>query len=158
MAACILLIALTAIGAEGQAQAQPATTGRVPAALANAVRAVDPPARPGAWVLQVISRGGLDGRGTGDLTIDSDTTHPAVRREQLTTIDGEIRRLTAAAWAIDQAPSVCSDCVITLMQVAIREGDGSVRRHTVYWDPTSRTRIPPDVLRIYDLATTAAAR
>lgn len=58
-----------AFALHGSAQTTPAA--RIPPVLARAIQRIDPPARPGGWVLQVITRGGLDGRGTGDLTVDS---------------------------------------------------------------------------------------
>lgn len=65
------LIALI-LAVSGSAAGQQLPRDGIPLAFVGAVRRIQPPENPGAWVLQVISRGGLDGRGTGDLAISSD--------------------------------------------------------------------------------------
>src|SRR5688500_20382190 len=50
---------------------QPTGADRIPPVLARAVQPLQPPPAAGSWILQVISRGGLDGGGTGDFTLAS---------------------------------------------------------------------------------------
>jgi len=65
-----LMVLITAVSGSSAGQQLP--RDGIPLAFVSAVRQIEPPETPGAWVLQVISRGGLDGRGTGDLAISSD--------------------------------------------------------------------------------------
>jgi hypothetical protein len=45
-----------------------------------------------------------------------------------------------------------SDCIVTLMRLALRGTDGSVQTSTVYWDPTSQAQVSPELVRVHDLA------
>jgi hypothetical protein len=130
--------------------------------LARAVQRLDPPAKPGAWVLQVITRGGLDGRGTGDLTIDSNGdanfVHPsdgsAMRAQRLGVkpLDQSVRGILASQWTAAPPPGICSDCVLTLMHLTLRGTDNSVQTYSVYWDATSQAQVAPELMRVHDLA------
>jgi hypothetical protein len=147
------------IALSGPAQPAPAN---VPPVLARAVQRLDPPAKPGAWVLQVITRGGLNGRGSGDLTIDSNGdanfVHPSdgsamsAQRLGIKQLDQSVRGLLASQWTTGVTSSLCSDCIITLMHLALRATDGSVQTYSVYWDPTSQAQVAPELVRVHDLA------
>jgi hypothetical protein len=149
-----------ALALSGSAQTTP--TARIPPVLARAIQRIDPPAKPGAWVLQVLTRGGLDGRGTGDLTIDSNGdanfVHPtdgsALGAQHLVVkqLDQSVRGVLPSQWTTAVPSSICSDCVVTLMHLALRGTDGSVQTYAVYWDPTSQAQVSPELVRMHDLA------
>jgi hypothetical protein len=133
--------------------------------FAGAVRQIEPPEGPGAWSLQVISRGGLGGGGTGDRAISSrggltlfDTgATDAVPPDRLRLLGQSVRTSAPFQWSAGSKPSVCSDCVTTLLVLSIREEAGTVKTYTAFWDPTTRANVSADVLRIYELAATVKA-
>jgi hypothetical protein len=151
-----------AFALHGSAQTTPAA--RIPPVLARAIQRIDPPARPGGWVLQVITRGGLDGRGTGDLTIDSNGdasfVHPTdgstlgAQHLGVKQLDQSVRGILPSQWTTSVTSSICSDCIVTLMHLALRGTDGSIHTYTVYWDPTSQAQVSPELVRVHDLALT----
>jgi hypothetical protein len=155
-----ILLALTmAMGTFAEGRPLPIA---VPLLFAGAVRQITPPEGPGAWVLQVISRGGLGGRGAADLVITSagglTLSDPgptnAVRANVLNSLGKYVRTSTPSQWTAGSKLSVCSDCVATLIVLSLRDSVGAVQNYTVFWDTTTRGSISADVLRIYDLALT----
>lgn len=155
------LLALTMVmGTLAEGRPRP---GDIPLPFVGAVRQITPPEGPGAWVVQVISRGGLGGRGASNLAItsaggstlsDSGPTD-AVRPELLNSLGKYIRTSTPAQWAAGSKLSVCSDCVATLIVLSLRDSVGTVETYMVFWDTTTKGNISADVLRIHDLALTA---
>jgi hypothetical protein len=152
-----LLVALTMAAATVvEGRQQPAD---VPILFAGAVRQIEPAQGPGAWVVQVISRGGLGRRATGDraisstggLTLFDPGTTGTVRPDLLSLLGEYVRTSTPAKWTAGSSVSVCSDCVTTLMVLSVRDATGALQTYTAYWDPTTRASVPADVLRIYDL-------
>jgi hypothetical protein len=135
----------------------------VPLQFVGAVRQITPPEGPGAWVVQVISRGGLGGRGASDLAITSagglTLSDPgptnAVRADLLNSLGKYVRMSTPSQWTAGSKLSVCSDCVATLIVLSLRDSVGTVQIYMVFWDTTTRGNISADVLRIHDLALTA---
>jgi hypothetical protein len=134
----------------------------IPLVFAGAVRQILPPEGPGAWVVQVITRGGLHGSGASDLAItsagaltrsDPDRTS-AVRADLLNSLGKYVRASTPSQWAAGSKLSVCSDCVATLIVLSLRDSLGTVQTYTTFWDTTTRANISADVLRIHDLALT----
>lgn len=135
----------------------------IPLLFAGAVRQIAPPEGPGGWVIQVISRGGLGGHGATDLAITSaggltlSDPEPtvAVRADVLNSLGKYVRTSAPSQWTAGSKPSVCSDCVSTLVVLSLRDALGAVKTYTVVWDTTTRANISADVLRIHDLALTA---
>src|SRR5688500_14788591 len=81
------------------------TPNRLPPGLSAAIRQIDPPITPGAWVLQVVSRGDLDGNGTGDFILHSTgeaaSTRPAAAAlapEVIAQLDQSIRGIPPSQW------------------------------------------------------------
>ena len=140
----------------------------LPPVFMGAVRPVEPPGQPGAWVLQVISRGGFEGRRTGDLIVRSDGTATlttpgdgttSIHPETLTSLGQRIRTMTTPHWTtIDSRLGMCSDCTATLIVLTVREPSGLVHTHTAFWDATTKAAMPRDLLRIHDLAMTIQRR
>jgi hypothetical protein len=110
----------------------------------------------------VACAGGLDGRGRGDLTIDSNgdanfvhpTDRSAMRAQHLGVkqLDQSVRGILPSQWTTSVPSSICSDCIVTLMHFALRGTHGSVQTSTVYWDPTSQAQVSPGLVRVHDLA------
>lgn len=152
----MLSLAIAAIGAV----ATPQPRGEVPVLFSGAIRPLQPPDGTGAWHLQVITRGGLGGGGTGDFAINStgsmtvfapDAT-VAVQTGALGRLREYVRLSTPSQWTVKPGASLCSDCVSTLVVLSVRTPAGDVQTYTAVWDPTMRAHVPPDALRIYDLA------
>ena len=156
----VLIGTVTAVAA---AQSRPADTV-LPAVFMGAVQPVEPPSQPGAWVLQVISRGGFEGRRSGDLIVRSDGTATlttpgngttSIHPETLTSLGQRIRTVTTPHWTtIDSRLGICSDCMATLIVLTVRGQNGLVHTHTAFWDATTKAAMPRDLLRIHDLALT----
>jgi hypothetical protein len=152
-----LVVALTLAAATFVAGRQ--QPGDVPILFAGAVRQIEPPAGPDGWVVQVISRGGLGRRATGDraissaggLTLFDPGTTATVRPDRLSLLGQYVKTSTPAKWTAGSSLSVCSDCVTTLMVLSRRDATGALQIYTTYWDPTTKATVPADVLRIYDL-------
>jgi hypothetical protein len=145
---------------------QPVPAGRTPPMLAAAVKQIEPPQQPGGWVLQVLTRGGLDGRGTGDLFVRSSGGGGTSRGDNAVTLshvsfvpelDQSIRSLLPSPWTAPMPAGICSDCIVTLMHLAVRGTDGSVQTYSVNWNPTTQAQVPPELMRIHDLALKAVA-
>jgi hypothetical protein len=145
----------------GSSAAQSSSADELPAVFVGSVQSIVPPDRSGAWTLQIISRGGLTGRGAGDIVIVSDGSVKRasggggtfLRPEDLTSLTGRIRAANLSQWHGSLRDS-CSDCFATLVVLTLRGEDGGVRTYTAYWDSTTRARIAPEVLQIHDLAAT----
>ena len=123
----------------------------------GSIRPILPPVD--GWALQVISRGGLTTGDTGDLVIRSNgvveyvSGGDAVRmaRGDLNAIAQRIHGMDRSQWTIGSRLGNCSDCVATLVVLTTRDADG-IHRYIAFWDPTTRGRISPDVIKIHDLA------
>lgn len=149
--------AMSIVAVSGVATAQAIQTSpALPLVFVGAVHAVEPAAQPGAWTLQIISRGGFAARDTRDLMIRSDAA--SIHPDTLVSLGQRIRTMTSPRWTVDSRLGVCSDCTATLIVLTVRDGNGLVQTHTAYWDPTTRAAIPADLLRLHDLAMTLQQR
>jgi hypothetical protein len=157
MPVSLFLCAVLAAGGTA-AGLQPA--GEIPLRFAGAVRPLQPPTEGGSWVLQLITRGGMGGQGTGeDLAISSTGSLPllphdsgrAVQTKDLQRLRGYVSGSTPSQW-IGRSVSICSDCVSTLLVLTVRTSDGGVRSHTAFWDPVTKPSVSEDATRIYDFA------
>jgi hypothetical protein len=131
-----------------------------PVLMAEAVRVLEPPNEAGAWALRVITRGGFAGRRV-DMTIRSDgttslsTTGDApilVQPYTLMSLGQHIREVTASPWTVESRLSTCSDCTATLIVLAVRTQEGPVNTHMAFWDVTTKSAMPVELLRIHELA------
>jgi hypothetical protein len=163
--ASTLLIVLTMAVPLSTGAQQPKWSG-LPPVLLGAVREIQPPEGRGSWVVQVISRGGLDGRGEGDLAISSDGSLTAftsgasavVSPDALSSLGQRVRTATPTQWTGVSRLGTCSDCVATLLVLTLRDSDGPPQTYTAFWDATTRASVPVDLLRIHDLARTLQRR
>ena len=153
-----MLCALTAAIGPVAAWTQP--RGELPPIFTGAIRSLQPPDGAGAWYLQVITRGGLGGHGTGDFSINSTgsltvftpETTVAVQADVLGRLREYVSTITPSQWNVTPGASICSDCVATLIALKVRTPAGDVRTYTAVWDQTTKARVAPDAVRIYDLA------
>jgi hypothetical protein len=153
-----MLCALTAALGSVAAWEQPRL--EVPLIFHGAIRAVQPPDGAGAWQLQVITRGGFAGGGTGDFAINSTGSLTVFTPERTVAVQADVlHRLrdyvstsTPSQWIAKPLASVCSDCVSTLIVLTVRTPAGGVETYTAVWDPTMKARMSPDAVRIHDFA------
>lgn len=153
-----MLCALTAAIGPIAAWTQPRAD--VPTIFTGAIRPLQPPDGAGAWLLQVVTRGGLGGGGTGDFAINSTGSmtiftperRVAVQADVLARLRDFVSTSTPSQWSARPPASLCSDCVSTLIVLTVRTPEGGVQTYTSVWDATMKGRIAPDALRIYDLA------
>ena len=132
----------------------------LPAVFIGSVHAIPLPEGDGAWVLQIVSRGGFTGRGASDVVLFSDGRMRvggdgtrAMQLEPLTVLAQRIRNTVPSRWRFgSRLRATCNDCVATLIALTLRGSDGSLHTYTAFWDATTRAGIPDDVLHIHDLA------
>lgn len=121
----------------------------------------DLPDGDGAWVLQVVSRGGLDGRGRADLAITSQgnvtcssTETPCAKNLASSALQSLVERIgiaTRSPWSGSNL-GLCRDCVATLLRLRRREPGGAQRTYAAYWDVTTLGTVAADVRGLYELA------
>jgi len=131
----------------------------LPAVFMGSVQAIPLPDGDGAWVLQIVSRGGLTGRGAGDVVVVSDgrLTNPKggtepIRPDAFAALTNRIRAATPSQWTTGSRLSRCNDCIATLVVLSVRERDGIVRTYSSFWDSVTVARIPDDVRDIHQRA------
>jgi hypothetical protein len=116
----------------------------------------------GAWSFRVQTTGGFDGQGRGNVTLSSigDLTctlrgrscgakvTPGVLQSFLQVL-GSVEGSMWATPAAILAP--CSDCYITTVTFSRREA-GNVQVVRLTWNDVMRGRMPPEVIRLTDMA------
>lgn len=126
----------------------------LPPVFMGSVHAILPPDGNGAWVLQIVSRGGFTGRGAGDVVVASDgrLTRPSgtesMRPDTFASLTNRIREAAPARWTGSRL-SKCNDCIATLVVLTLRERDGIVRTYTSFWDSATLAGVPDDVRVIH---------
>jgi len=112
-----------------------------------------------SWVVQIITRGGIAGKGKGDLTITSQgrlVWNEIKNQCNVKLRDDVLQMLAQTAFSADASewvgrPSkVCSDCYVTAIVLQRREGDGIVRTYIAYWDDATAGKISGGLRKIYD--------
>ena len=112
-----------------------------------------------SWVVQIITRGGLDGKGKGDLTITSQGHLAWNERKNQCNIklrDDVLQMLTQTAFSADASkwvglPSmICADCFKTAVVLQRREGAGIGRTYIAYWDSGTEENISDELRKVYD--------
>jgi hypothetical protein len=138
----------------------------LPPVFMGSVHAIPLPDGDGAWVLQIVSRGGLTGRGAGDVVVISDGRltrstgggTESIRPQVFTPLTRRIREATPSRWTAGSRLSRCNDCIATLVVLTMREGDGIVRTYTSFWDSATLGGIPDDVRIIHSVALNLSSR
>ena len=112
-----------------------------------------------SWAVQIITRGGLDGKGKGDLTITSqghlvwnerkDQCDVKLRDDVLQMLAQTAFSADASKW-VGQTSSICADCFKTAIVLQRREGAGVVRMYIAYWDDGTAGKISEGLKQVYD--------
>jgi len=149
----VAIAIIVAIAAAGQAAGQ---SSDLPPVFMGSVRAIPLPEGNGAWVLQIVSRGGFTGRGAGDVVVFSDGRlanrtggTETIRPDAFVALTRRIRAATPSRWTTGSRLSRCNDCVATLIVLTVRERDGIERTYTSYWDSATLAGVPDDVRVIH---------
>jgi len=112
-----------------------------------------------SWAVQIITRGGLDGKGMGDLTITSQgrlVWNEIKNQCNVKLRDDVLQMLTQMAFSADASkwvglPSkICADCFKIAIVLQRREGDGIVRTYIAYWDNATEGKISGELRQVYD--------
>jgi hypothetical protein len=112
-----------------------------------------------SWAVQIITRGGLDGRGKGDLTITSQgrlVWNEVKNQCNVKLGDDVLQMLTQTAFSVDasnwgrQTSGICADCFVTAIALQRREGDGIGRMYIAYWDDSTAGKISEGLRKVYD--------
>jgi hypothetical protein len=114
-----------------------------------------------AWAVRILSSGGFSGKGRGDLTLASDgilywngPDGGCSRKLSDETLNALTKVVLAADLTVssrEQSPvGFCADCYTTSMIVQQRGVAEVIRALRVSWDDTNRTKVPADILAVYD--------
>lgn len=132
-------------------------TAPIPAAPMLAV-----PDEPGAWLLHIVTRGGITGQMRREIIILSDgrivcgqpagSCAPMTAPDALGPLQDQVRLASIAAWQTLQPASVCSDCPVTELVLTSRNADGTLKTLRTSWDPTTRAALAAAITRAHDLA------
>jgi len=158
-------IAIALVLALAASRSAAGQSAEVPPVFMGTVQAIPLPDGDGAWVLQVVSRGGLTGRGAGDVVVISDgrvsglsgATAPP-RREVFASLSERIERTPPSLWTLGSRLGRCNDCVSTLVVLTVRQRGGIVRTYSSFWDATTLAGIPEDVRQIHRSAMNLSAQ
>lgn len=120
-------VAIAFVLAVAAARSAAGQSSDLPPVFMGSVHAIPLPDGDGAWVLQIVSRGGFTGRGTGDVIVMSDglvrrssAATESMSPEALGSLSRRIRRTNPAQWTVGSRLSRCSDCVATLIVLTVR--------------------------------------
>ena len=112
-----------------------------------------------SWAVQIISRGGFDGTGKGDLTITSQgrlVWDAAENQCNAKLGDDVLQMLTQTAFSanaskwVEQTSSVCADCYVTTIVLQRRERDGIGKTFIASWDDSTAGKISEELRKVYD--------
>jgi hypothetical protein len=136
-----------------------AAQGDLPPIFTGVTTDVGVPAGAAAWAVRIVTRGGLTGRGRGDVLITSDrrvTCDGGAPPCATTLSEASAAALGRLIAQVDPAAGsrsslgVCRDCYATLLVLRMRSPDGATRTLTAYWDVTTQAQMPPELLRLYE--------
>jgi hypothetical protein len=140
------------------AQGQNPTAGLPPALGAIRKATLSPEAN--SWAVQIISRGGITGRGRGDLTITSqgqllwsaaeNQCNVKLRDDLIQTLTQTAFSANASGWGGPIA-SHCSDCFVYAIVLQRRESDGIERTYVASWDDSTAKNISEELRKVYDI-------
>ena len=158
-------IAIALVLALAVARSAAGRSSDLPPVFMGSVHAIPLPEGDGAWVLQIVSRGGITGRGAGDVVVISDgrlarpkSGTESIRPEEFASLTKRIREASPTRWTTGSRLSKCNDCIATLVVLTVRERDGIVRTYTSFWDSATLAGIPDDVRVIYSVALNLSSR
>lgn len=112
-----------------------------------------------SWAVQIITRGGFDGKGKGDLTITSQgrlVWNESRSQCNAKLGDDVLQMLTQTAFSADASKwvgltsRICDDCYKTAIVLQRREDDGIGRTYIAYWDSATAGKISEGLRQVYD--------
>src|SRR5215467_9242383 len=125
----------------------------------GAIQKIELSPEANSWAVQILSRGGIAGRGIGDLTITSQGDllwNAAGNQCNAKLVDDVLQMLTqtvfsanASGWGKSTA-GFCADCYIYAIALQRRESNGVESTYIASWDDTSAASIPADLRKVYD--------
>ena len=110
------------------------------------------------WFVQVITTGGILGRGDIDFAVSSEgktiCNQESRCPKDFKTSDFQplVENVQAdgpSASAV-RVVSFCNDCITRTIIISRRDSMGVVHTHTATWDDTTKSKLPLDIIRIYD--------
>ena len=112
----------------------------------------------GGWVVQVVTSGGFSGTGGGDFTISSQGKILCSAQmscpKNFVIADFqplvEIIRPDVLPVLPPAVVSLCRDCITRTITIRRRDSIGVVHTYTASWDDTTKSKLPQEVIRIYD--------
>ena len=112
----------------------------------------------GAWLVQVATSGGILGTGGGDFAISSEGKIACRVEmkcpEQFPVSDFHplVEVIQSGILPVPATPivSLCNDCIKRTITIRRRDSMGVVQTYTASWDDTTKSKLPPEVIRIYD--------
>ena len=116
---------------------------------------------PGAnsWSVQIISRGGLDGTGKGNLTITSqghlvwnaaeNQCNAKLGNDVLQMLTQTAYSANASKWS-EQTSKFCADCYVTTIVLQRRERGGIGKTYIASWDDITAGKISEELRKVYD--------
>jgi len=120
---------------------------------------VELPPVTNSWSVQIISRGGLDGTGKGNLTITSQghlVWNAAENQCNAKLGDDVLQALTQTAYSAnaskwsEQTSGFCADCYVTSIVLQRRERGGKGKTYMASWDDITAGKISEELRKVYD--------
>ena len=120
------------------------------------------------WTVQILTSGGFDGSGKGDLVFTSDgkfsrdqnplTKNQFITSEALQKITDSVLKVQISEQNLkplaeivkESGKSLCSDCYKTTLILFRRDADGTVKTFMTNWDVTTKSQVPEEILQIYE--------
>ena len=125
----------------------------------------DLPDGAAAWVLQITTHGGFEGRGSGDILMKSTGELRCSRKEMscpekltsktVTELSRIIATIKRPYWTNAVLDNFCQDCLETTMQLTVRDHNGSIQTFDAHWNITTQNHLPPALLRLFSAASGA---
>lgn len=116
-------------------------------AFRSSVSAQDPPGGNGAWVLDLVTSGGFNGMGIGQVSVNSSgmlacasSHHKCPARltdAALKSLADKVKAASAVRWDFVAVGGLCSDCVAVRLELRMRQPDGSIKTFIASWDIAS---------------------
>ena len=110
-----------------------------------------------AWVVQVFTSGGILGTGEGDIGISSEgrvicasPEAPCGKDFMSSTLQTLVEMIQPGNLIFAKPISLCNDCYRNTIIIRRRDSMGMEHTYTASWDITSQSRVPREVLRVYD--------
>jgi hypothetical protein len=138
--------------------------------LPSGIASVPIPGDADAWVVQIISGGGVAGTEADTITMTSagdvvcngaQSATGKLLPTNLDTLSQLVVAVRLTASTSDQLPqrptSMCSDCYSTTLTLSRREANHKVKTYMTTWDTVTRAHVPKDLDQLYETVVRLAA-